>query len=197
MWYISTVLCALILCSLTIILSMLTSSFSCSTVFRASAILAMLFDILPHWSQPVCSKCLVTRQKNNRTHHWWRNQVAEKHTNRGDICATVRVCFNLLVNSAPWVSAASGTGRVSKEQRRAGEAKQPSPGGYPLAENVNTPNIDINSWCSWYWYCCCKLLLMTFLVSTKLLLYCSVADTQWCKRLMLLNLLEVSRWKHH
>lgn len=39
----------------------------------------------------------------------------------------VRVCFNLLVNSAPWVSAASGTGRVSKEKGRGGRAA--SPGG--------------------------------------------------------------------
>lgn len=41
----------------------------------------------------------------------------------------VRVCFNLLVNSAPWVSAARGTGRVSKEKGRGAEVAQPSQGG--------------------------------------------------------------------
>lgn len=32
------------------------------------------------------------------------------------------VCFNLLINFAPWVSAASGKGRVSEEKGRGGEA---------------------------------------------------------------------------
>lgn len=101
-------------------------------------------------------KCLVMRQEitvhiiDEETN--WKKKY--KHNNSlwqmiEGICAKVRDCFNLLVNSAPWVSAASGTGRVSKEQGRAGEAKQPSPGGHPLAENVNTPNTNINSWRSW------------------------------------------------
>uniref|UniRef100_A0A3P9HWV3 Uncharacterized protein n=1 Tax=Oryzias latipes TaxID=8090 RepID=A0A3P9HWV3_ORYLA len=33
----------------------------------------------------------------------------------------VGVCFNLLVNSAPWVSAAGGAGKVSKEEGRGAE----------------------------------------------------------------------------
>lgn len=41
----------------------------------------------------------------------------------------VGVCFNLLVNSAPWVSAAGGAGKVSKEEGRGAEAEQPSLGG--------------------------------------------------------------------
>lgn len=42
----SYLLCGFIMGGLTIIRSMFTSSFSCSTVLRASAILAMLLDIL-------------------------------------------------------------------------------------------------------------------------------------------------------
>lgn len=39
-----------------------------------------------------------------------------------------RESFNLLVNSAPWVSAVHGAGRVSKEESRGAEAEQPSLG---------------------------------------------------------------------
>ena len=176
---------------------MFTSSFSCSTVFRASAILAMLLDILPlptRVSQPAAkchmlsyqirnikntnmiSQCLsqywrylslswrlcyhcrfcvcsctflnsrnswISRGK-NLAHLWnWYQWVCAISCSLIRFKGTVgacwrhvlcwvsfyRVCFNLLVNSAPWVSAASGTGRVSKEFSRGGEPEQPAPGG--------------------------------------------------------------------
>lgn len=65
---------------------------------------------------------LVQKNKNNKEPDLMSN-ISLKGSS-----TLVGVCFNLLVNSAPWVSAAGGAGKVSKEEGRGAEAEQPSLG---------------------------------------------------------------------
>lgn len=139
------------MCWLTIILSMFTSNFNCSTVFRASAILAMLLDILhlSHWSQPACSK---TPNIELLTHHWRGGKNINtatplKCTERDNLLKvlswleSVSICSLILLPGSQLQVA----GRLSKEKGRGGGGRLTSPGGgHPLAEKVNTPNININ-----------------------------------------------------
>lgn len=98
-----------------------------------------------------------SRRKKTQTwlHLYLKSAHIHKHTHSKHsvrhfiegICAMAGVCFNLLVNSAPWVSAARGTGRVSKEEGRGGKAGQ-LPQGRPSASWESKYSLTLK------WTCC-------------------------------------------
>lgn len=135
--------------SLTIILSMFTSNLSCSTVLRASAILAMLLDIplvddfLPMRHQNKTVVC-VTEVRGRGGKYGGAAKHKQTCLSRSHLrmLESVSICSLISLPGSQLQVAQGGSQRT-----RAGEERQISCpwGGLPLTEDVNTLGTNIDS----------------------------------------------------